>query len=62
LTESVDFPETLKKFHPKKTPLQFQSDWRVPLLLNLWVKPSPLFVGQENEEGEKEEVDFNWHC
>jgi hypothetical protein len=38
--------------------LQLDLDWRIPLNLNLWVKPSPLFVGSTEEE----EVDFTWHC
>ena len=44
LTESVDFPDTNKKVYAKKTPLQLDSDWRIPLTLNLKVKPSSLFV------------------
>lgn len=59
LIESVDFPEVAKKYYPKKTPLNFESDWRVPLMLNLWLKPSSLFVSQNEEE---EPVEFEWHC
>ena len=65
LTDSVDYPEPntylLKKGLNRQTPLNFK-DWKIPLLLNLWIKPSPVFVGGVNEEGEAEEVDFNWHC
>jgi adenylate kinase len=64
LLESVDYPEDVKKAHPKKSPLQMlESDWRIPLMLNLKVKPSSLFVGGggEGEEG-GDAVDFNWHC
>lgn len=65
LLESVDYPdpEHMKKAHPKKTPLHLlQADWRIPLMLNLRVKPSSLFVGGgEGEEG-GDSVDFNWHC
>jgi hypothetical protein len=62
--ESVDFPDPdqMKKAHPKKTPLHLlESDWRIPLMLNLRCKPSSLFVGTEGEEG-GESADFNWHC
>ena len=39
------------------------SDWRIPLMLNLKIKPSPLFVGGgEGEEGGDAGSDFNWHC
>ena len=34
------------------------TDWKVPLLLDLWLKPSPIFVKQTEDE----DVDFNWHC
>lgn len=59
LVESVDYPEALKKSHPKKTPLQLETDWRVPLLLDLKLKPSNLFVSQNEED---EPVEFEWHC
>jgi adenylate kinase len=39
--------------------LQLELDWRVPLSLNLKLKPSSLFVSQNEEE---EPIDFNWHC
>ena len=65
LLESVDYPDPdqLKHHHPKKTPLHLlESDWRIPMMLNLRIKPSSLFVGAgEGEEG-GEQVDFNWHC
>jgi adenylate kinase len=64
LLESVDYPdpEHLIKHHPKKTPLHLMdSDWRIPLMLNLKIKPSSLFVGTGDEEGAGE-PDFNWHC
>lgn len=66
LLESVDYPypDQIQKAHPKKTPLQLlESDWRIPLMLNLRVKPSSLFVagGEGGEEG-GDSVDFNWHC
>jgi hypothetical protein len=57
--ESVDANTNLKKVHPKKTPLQLDLDWRVPLMLDLRVKPSSLFISTNEEE---EPVDFNWHC
>jgi len=59
LVESVDQPEAQRKAHPRKTPLQFELDWRVPLSLNLKAKPSSLFVSQNEEE---EPVEFDWHC
>ena len=59
LIESLDYPEQQKKQHPKKTPLQLELDWRVPMMLNLKVKPSSLFVSQNEEE---EPVEFDWHC
>jgi len=59
LTESIPIPEEFKKHHPKKTPLQLDLDWRKPLLLNLKVKPSALFVSENEEE---EPVEFDWHC
>lgn len=31
----------------------------MPLTLNLWVKPSPLFISENEEE---EPVEFEWHC
>jgi hypothetical protein len=34
------------------------SDWRVPMMVNLWMKPSPLFISTTEEE----DNDFNWHC
>lgn len=66
LLESVDYPdpEHLIKHHPKKTPLHLMdTDWRIPLMLNLKIKPSSLFVasGGSGEE-EAAEPDFNWHC
>ena len=62
LLESVDYPDPdqIQKAHPKKTPLQLlESDWRIPLMLNLRVKPSSLFVagGEGGEEG-GDSVDF----
>jgi adenylate kinase family enzyme len=64
--ESVDYPDPdqINKHHPKKTPLHLMdSDWRIPLMLNLKIKPSPLFVGGgEGEEGGDAGSDFNWHC
>ena len=48
----------MKKIHPKKTPLQLELDWRVPMMLNLKLKPSSLFVSQNEEE---EPVEFEWH-
>ena len=48
-----------KIYNQKRTPLQLDLDWRIPLTLDLWIKPSSLFVGGGAEE---EEVDFNWHC
>lgn len=66
LLESVDYPdpESLKKHHPKKTPLHLlESDWRIPLMLNLRIKPSSLFVGGGGAEEEGGDApDFNWHC
>lgn len=33
------------------------------MLLDLKIRPSKLFLGQANDEGEEdEEVDFEWHC
>jgi adenylate kinase len=65
LMESVDYPDPdhMKKAHPKKSSLTLLAeDWRIPLMLNLRVKPSSLFVGGgEGEEG-GDAVDFNWHC
>lgn len=58
LIESVDFPENAKKVNVKKTALQMDNDWRTPMQLNLWVKPSLLFVKQSEED----EIDFTWHC
>ena len=59
-------PDQLKKHHPKKTPLHLMdSDWRIPLMLNLKIRPSSLFVAQSSggAEGEDEAgPDFNWHC
>ena len=57
--ESFDFIEQARRQHPKKTPLQLELDWRVPLSLNLKLKPSTLFVSQNEEE---EPVEFDWHC
>lgn len=65
LLESVDYPdpEHLIKHHPKKTPLHLMdSDWRIPLMLNLKIKPSSLFVGAGTEDEGAGEPDFNWHC
>ena len=66
LMESVDYPDPdhQKKAHPKKTPLNLlEQDWRIPLMLNLRVKPSSLFVGGGGEgEDAGADVDFNWHC
>jgi adenylate kinase len=65
LLESVDYPdpEHLIKHHPKKTPLHLMdSDWRIPLMLNLKIKPSLLFVGGGTGEEDAAEPDFNWHC
>ena len=59
LVESIDYPDNIKKQHPKKTPLQLDLDWRIPLMLNLKLKPSTLFESQNEEE---DPVDFNWHC
>lgn len=62
LLESVDYPDPdhMKKAHPKKTPLHIlENDWRIPLMLNLRVKPSSIFVSSGEDQ---EEVDFNWHC
>jgi hypothetical protein len=36
-----------------------ESDWRIPMTMDLWMKPSNLFVSQNEEE---EQVDFEWHC
>lgn len=58
LIEAIDYPDNSKKRHPKKTPLQLDLDWRVPLMLNLKLKPSSLFISANEEE---EPVDFNWH-
>lgn len=58
LIESVDMPEQPKKVPPKKTALQMDHDWRTPMSLNLWVKPSSLFVKQNEDD----DVDFEWHC
>jgi hypothetical protein len=60
--EQNPIPAVFKKNNPKKTPLQLEIDWRKPLLLDLKIKPSALFMGSTNEEGEEEEVDFDWHC
>lgn len=39
------------------------TDWRIPLMLNLKIKPSSLFVGAGGEgEEAAEQPDFNWHC
>jgi adenylate kinase len=65
LLESVDYPDPdhMKHHHPKKTPLHLlESDWRIPLMLNLLIKPSSLFVGGGGEEEGGDAVDFNWHC
>lgn len=65
LLESVDYPdpEHLIKHHPKKTPLHLMdTDWRIPLMLNLKIKPSSLFVGGGSGEEDAAEPDFNWHC
>jgi hypothetical protein len=67
LVESVDYPDINihKGAHPKKTPLHLlATDWRIPLMLNLRVRPSSLFVAPPAVEGEEAagEVDFNWHC
>lgn len=58
LIEAIDYPDNTKRRHPKKTPLQLDLDWRVPLMLNLKLKPSSLFISANEEE---EPVDFNWH-
>ena len=57
LIESVDGVSKDRKILNKKTPLAFD-EWKVPLSLNLWVKPSNLFVKQNEDE----ENDFKWHC
>ncbi len=73
LIESIEVPDVFKKHHAKKTPLQLDLDWRKPLLLNLRIKPSPLFIAPDpelNEEGEEAEADpdapevleMDWHC
>lgn len=66
LLESVDYPDPdhIMKTHPKKTPLNLlEKDWRIPLMLNLRVKPSSLFVGGGGEGDDAgDSVDFNWHC
>lgn len=63
LIEETDIPPHFAKVHPNKTPLQLDLDWRKFLLLNIKVKPSSLFIGEEPAEGEESaEADFNWHC
>lgn len=64
LLESVDYPDHMKRAHPKKTPLHLlEQDWRIPLMLNLRVRPSTLFVGAAGEgEDAGDSADFNWHC
>lgn len=62
LIEQNPVPAVFKKNNPKKTPLQLEIDWRKPLLLDLKIRPSKLFLGGITEEGEEEEVDFQWHC
>lgn len=76
LVESIDFPETFKKAHPKMSPIQLDLDWKKSLLLDLFVTPSALFIKQENvvaaegeeggeggEEGGADELlEMNWHC
>jgi adenylate kinase len=58
LIESIDEPDKGMKLHPKKTPLQLELDWRIPMMLDLKLKPSSLFVSQNEEE---EPVEFDWH-
>jgi len=73
LVESQDIPETFKKANSKMTPIQLDLDWKKSLLLDLKVKPSSLFISDEDPEtAEKEEegnekepvevLDLNWHC
>ena len=62
MIEQNPVPTIFKKNNPKKTPLQLDIDWRKPLLLDLKIKPSAKFIGGLNEDGEEEEVDFEWHC
>ena len=65
LLESVDYPDAdhMKRAHPKKTPLHLlEADWRIPLMLNLRIKPSSLFVSSGLEDDGGDAVDFNWHC
>lgn len=60
LVEAIDYPDiSRRRQHPRKTSLQLELDWRVPMMLNLKLKPSSLFVSANEEE---ESVDFNWHC
>lgn len=71
LVESVDIPIEYEAVHPKQTPLNLDLDWRRFVMLNIKVKPSPLFVPQagggdddadNQEEANDDNEGFNWHC